>query len=72
MDEDGGDDRKQGQPVATGAAVTLFQEIGQGRDIGADVERGKKQGENNQSKGGHPLEVSIGQAVRVAFFGKTD
>ena len=67
MYENGGHDRYDSQPVATCPVVALFKEIRQSCDIGANVKWSKEQRQRHKCECSHPLEVTIGKTVDIAF-----
>ena len=61
--EEGGDYDQEGEEGAGPGSVSLLQEFGQGRDLVPEIEGGKKQGQDDQQKGGHPFEVPPDDSV---------
>ena len=72
VEDNGGDDGDEGEPVPAFAAVTFFQEIRQSGDLGFQIKRREEEPEQDEGEGGHPLEVAVEQAGIIAGLGEAD
>ena len=73
VDDNGGNERNDRQPVAAGAIETPFEEVGQCRHPRTQIERGEKEREQDQREAGHPFEVAaVAQPVGIGRLGQAD